>query len=108
MNQTKPPEQDTLPSAKEKPDVSRRELVAYSVSEVPNSISGSVMTSLANPIMVVTLGLSPSSVGIVLMIRGLWDAITDPVMGYLSDNAKNRFGRRRPSFSSEESSWLSP
>jgi glycoside/pentoside/hexuronide:cation symporter, GPH family len=96
MNQTKPPEQDTLPSAKEKPDVSRRELVAYSVSEVPNSISGSVMTSLANPIMVVTLGLSPSSVGIVLMIRGLWDAITDPVMGYLSDNAKNRFGRRRP------------
>lgn len=90
------PTKHSPPPAKEKPDVPRGELIAYSVSEAPNNIAGNVMTSLANPIMVVTLGLSPTSVGIVLMIRGLWDAITDPVMGYISDNSKNRFGRRRP------------
>lgn len=84
------------PPAKEKPDVPRGELVAYSVSEIPNSVAGGVMTNLANPIMVVTLGLSPSSVGMVLMLRGLWDAITDPLMGYITDNSKSRFGRRRP------------
>lgn len=84
------------PPAKEKPDVPRGELVAYSVSEIPHTVAGGVMTNLANPIMVVTLGLSPSSVGMVLMLRGLWDAITDPLMGYITDNSKSRFGRRRP------------
>jgi GPH family glycoside/pentoside/hexuronide:cation symporter len=78
------------------PDVSKGELIAYSISEAPNNIAGNVMTSLANPIMVVTLGLSPSSVGFVLMFRGLWDAFTDPIMGYISDNSKSRFGKRRP------------
>ncbi len=94
-NPSSSPTDDKNDSAQSE-DVTRGELVAYSVSEFPNNISGNVMTSLANPIMVVTLGLSPSSVGFVLMIRGLWDAITDPVMGYITDRSENRFGRRRP------------
>ncbi len=91
-----PPTQNDSPDKKVQPDVPRGELIAYSISEAPNNIAGNVMTSLANPIMVVTLGLSPTSVGLVLMIRGLWDAFTDPIMGYISDNATNRFGKRRP------------
>jgi GPH family glycoside/pentoside/hexuronide:cation symporter len=87
---------DPSASTPEQPDVPRGELIAYSVSEAPNNIAGNVMTSLANPIMVVTLGLSPTSVGLVLMLRGLWDAVTDPLMGYITDNSKNRFGKRRP------------
>ncbi len=30
------------------------------------------------------------------MIGKIWDAVTDPVTGYLSDRTRTRFGRRRP------------
>ncbi len=42
------------------------------------------------------LGINAFWVGIVLAIPLLWDAITDPIMGNLSDNFKSKFGRRRP------------
>lgn len=34
--------------------------------------------------------------GTVLMIGKIWDAVTDPVTGYLSDRTRSRWGRRRP------------
>ncbi|HEY5621809.1 MAG TPA: MFS transporter, partial [Pontiella sp.] len=42
------------------------------------------------------LGINAFWVGVVLAIPLLWDAITDPIMGNISDNFKSRFGRRRP------------
>jgi GPH family glycoside/pentoside/hexuronide:cation symporter len=43
-----------------------------------------------------TIGLSMSTVGILLMAVRLFDAVTDPVIGYLSDRTTSRFGRRKP------------
>jgi GPH family glycoside/pentoside/hexuronide:cation symporter len=34
--------------------------------------------------------------GIAFMIGKIWDAVTDPVTGYVSDRTVTRFGRRRP------------
>lgn len=42
------------------------------------------------------LGMSPALVGLLGAIPRLFDALSDPVMGYVSDNTKSRFGRRRP------------
>ena len=42
------------------------------------------------------LGMSPALVGLLGMIPRLTDAFTDPIMGYVSDNTKSRWGRRRP------------
>ncbi len=41
-------------------------------------------------------GLSPAIAGTVSMIAILWDAVTDPFVGFLSDNSKNPKGRRTP------------
>ncbi len=41
-------------------------------------------------------GLSPVFAGTVLMIGKIWDAVTDPATGYLSDRTRTRWGRRRP------------
>ncbi|MCE2603772.1 MFS transporter, partial [Pseudomonas aeruginosa] len=30
------------------------------------------------------------------LIAILWDAVTDPIIGYISDNLKSKYGRRRP------------
>jgi GPH family glycoside/pentoside/hexuronide:cation symporter len=40
--------------------------------------------------------LDPALAGLALMLGRLWDAFTDPVMGYLSDQTRTRWGRRRP------------
>ncbi len=42
------------------------------------------------------LGLSASTVSIVIAITLLIDAITDPIVGSMSDNLKSRLGRRHP------------
>jgi GPH family glycoside/pentoside/hexuronide:cation symporter len=44
----------------------------------------------------VGLGINPALVGTLQAIPRLTDALTDPVMGYVSDNANTRYGRRRP------------
>jgi GPH family glycoside/pentoside/hexuronide:cation symporter len=42
------------------------------------------------------LGMNPALVGLVSALPRLTDAITDPLMGYISDNTRSRWGRRRP------------
>jgi glycoside/pentoside/hexuronide:cation symporter, GPH family len=42
------------------------------------------------------LGLNPALVGLLGALPRLTDAFTDPVMGFISDNTRSRWGRRRP------------
>ncbi len=42
------------------------------------------------------LGISPVWAGVALLIPRLWDVLTDPVMGAVSDRTRSRMGRRRP------------
>jgi oligogalacturonide transporter len=42
--------------------------------------------------------LTPALAGIVILVSKAWDAITDPIMGVISDRTRTRFGRRRPYF----------
>jgi GPH family glycoside/pentoside/hexuronide:cation symporter len=43
-----------------------------------------------------TVGLAAALAGTAVMLGKIWDAVTDPVMGYLSDRTLSRWGRRRP------------
>jgi len=42
------------------------------------------------------LGMNPALVGLLGALPRLTDAFTDPLMGYISDNTRSRWGRRRP------------
>jgi len=42
------------------------------------------------------VGLAAGLAGTALMVGKIWDALTDPAVGYLSDRTKSRLGRRRP------------
>ncbi len=42
------------------------------------------------------LGVSPYLIGWAVILNRVFDAVSDPVFGWLSDNARTRWGRRRP------------
>lgn len=43
-----------------------------------------------------SFGLAAGAAGTAVAIGRVWDAITDPAVGYLSDRTRTRWGRRRP------------
>ncbi|HEY0300586.1 MAG TPA: MFS transporter, partial [Rhizomicrobium sp.] len=43
-----------------------------------------------------TLHVSPTAIGVMMLLSKAWDAIADPAVGYLSDTTGSRWGRRRP------------
>jgi len=55
-----------------------------------------IYMQFCNPIFNDTLGLSPVWIGWVFSLTRIWDAVTDPFMGSISDNTRSRWGRRRP------------
>ncbi len=44
----------------------------------------------------VDLGLGFATVGAVLLAARIWDAVSDPLVGFLSDRTESRIGRRKP------------
>ncbi len=41
-------------------------------------------------------GINPIAAGLISLVAVLWDAVTDPAVGYISDNILSKYGRRRP------------
>jgi GPH family glycoside/pentoside/hexuronide:cation symporter len=70
--------------------------LAYGAAAMNNVLYGHLPQHLATPIYVAMLGLSPLWVSMAMMIFRIYDAFTDPVMGWISDNTRSRWGRRRP------------
>ena len=46
--------------------------------------------------LLTTFGMDPFLAGLLGGLPRFFDALTDPIMGFISDNTKSRFGRRRP------------
>ncbi len=61
-------------------------------------VNNTLAAGIGNMIIVLNLGLgmNPALVGLLSSLPRLTDAITDPLMGYISDNTRSRWGRRRP------------
>jgi GPH family glycoside/pentoside/hexuronide:cation symporter len=53
---------------------------------------GLYLTPFATDVLLI----SPGAIGAIFLISRLWDAISDPIAGFLSDRTQSRWGRRRP------------
>lgn len=84
------------PSTDQEERVPWSQLIAYGTGGIIQialfNIAGQLMGLLGN----ISLGLSAFWLGTIMIIPRLWDAISDPVMGHLTDNTRTRWGRRRP------------
>ena len=68
---------------------------SYGLGAIVNNLLGGAIGYMSI-VLNVGLGMNPALVGTLQAIPRLTDALTDPVMGYISDNTKSRYGRRRP------------
>lgn len=75
---------------------SRSQMISYSVGECANSLLMNSLLGFAMLYYTDALGLKHSLAGIAMAVAVFWDAVTDPVMGHITDNTRSRFGRRHP------------
>ena len=76
--------------------LSFRTKLGYSIGQLTDSSGFSVWLYFFLYFLTDCAGVSPAAGGAIIFIAGVWDAVTDPVMGYISDNTHSKYGRRRP------------
>ena len=47
-------------------------------------------------VLILALKMDPFLAGLLAAIPRILDALTDPIMGYISDNTRSKWGRRKP------------
>lgn len=79
----------------DKDKISLLNKVIYGLGAFVNNILAAAMGGMV-VVLNLGLGMNPALVGLVSALPRFTDAITDPLMGYISDHTKSKWGRRRP------------
>lgn len=82
------------------------QLLGYSSGSLGTGIFSTVPSILLLYYMTDILGIPAQLAAIGIFIPKLWDMITDPLIGYISDKTRSHMGRRRPYLI--VGSWLMP
>ena len=70
--------------------------LAYGAADLYGGGCFFIVTTFAMYYLVNVVGLHPLLAGLIPGIGKFWDAVSDPLMGYIADNTpQNRFGKRR-------------
>ena len=73
-----------------------KEKLGYGSASVGDAVSYMFVTTFVMFFLTTVAGLQPAVAGTLTAIAAVWDALVNPIIGYLSDNARTRWGRRRP------------
>jgi GPH family glycoside/pentoside/hexuronide:cation symporter len=71
-------------------------LLAYSAAQFGLSASNTLVSTQLPFFYVDTLALPPALFGLVMLVAKACNAVSDPLMGHLTDDTRHRWGRRRP------------
>ena len=94
------PDTPTVPAADRVPpgddEPTAKELLSFGAVALPKELARTNASFLILPIFNIGMGFNPLIISMILMFQGIWDSVTDPAVGYISDNFKSKWGRRRP------------
>ena len=84
-------------SYRQSPDyVPTKEKVFYGMGALMDGGGVALMSCVMLKYMEGGLGIPMAIASTIMMVAKIWDAITDPLMGFISDNTRGRYGRRKP------------
>lgn len=69
--------------------------IAFATADILGGGSFNIINFLYSGFLVLTVGVSAFWASLIILLARVWDAIIDPIMGYISDKTKSRFGKRR-------------
>lgn len=73
-----------------------KEKIFYGFGALMDGGGVALMACVLLKYMTDTLLIASAAASTIMLISKIWDAITDPIMGYISDNTRSKFGRRKP------------
>ena len=85
----------TPPETVNRPTIPMSQKIAFGVGMLANQMFPAAL-GIFMVILVQSLGMSPILWGLIFFLPKLVDALTDPLMGYISDRTESRWGKRRP------------
>lgn len=76
--------------------VPNKEWIAYSVGALGQGMVYGIMSSYISDFYLNVLKVTPIFVLLLMLLARVWDAINDPIMGYIVDHANPKHGKMRP------------
>ncbi|MEN9214634.1 MAG: MFS transporter [Gloeomargarita sp. DG02_3_bins_56] len=72
------------------------EKLSYGAGDFGPAIAANLMVVFQLIFFTNVAGLNPGLAGTVLLVGKIWDAVNDPIVGFLTDRTQSRWGRRLP------------
>lgn len=69
--------------------------LAYGAADIYGGGAFVIISTFYTVFLTKAMGMSPALAGTIPLIGKIWDAITDPIMGNITDRTKSRFGAKR-------------
>ncbi len=76
--------------------LSRREKWTYGSGDLAFSLTSTIIGAYFAIYLTDVVGVSPAVAALAIFVGSTWDYVNDPLVGYLSDRTRSRWGRRRP------------
>lgn len=70
--------------------------LAYGIGDTGFSLTDTTLGVLFLIFLLDVVGLEPGKAALAIFIGKSWDYINDPIVGYIADRTRTRWGRRRP------------
>lgn len=90
------PQAATAPDAPAQGRIAAARLAAFSSLGMAIAAVEVPLSTYVPPLYASAFGFPLATVGLIFLAARLWDAVTDPAIGLLSDRTRSRWGRRRP------------
>lgn len=74
----------------------RREKWSYAGGDFGFSLTNTILNVYLALFLTDVVGVAPGVAAIAFFVGSTWDYINDPIVGYISDRTRSRWGRRRP------------
>ncbi|MDF7822592.1 MFS transporter [Pontiellaceae bacterium B12227] len=72
------------------------DILAYASGDGVTSVILNSIMNFAMLFYTQVIGLDATLAGLAISVSIFWDAVTDPVMGHITDNTRSRWGKRHP------------